>query len=422
MTRPRVHARGSAFGAIALLLLGSVPGAADETAPAGSVPVGVMERPRPDYDAQGIALGDWTLFPALAALANYDDNVFRLQQQRAPDWYAETAPSLRLVRKWDGGAFSVFGNADNLAYARFDRLNLTDWSFGADGSVTLAKGLLLTGSGYYGESHEGFESAEVIGAQRDYTRYYRGHAESHLNYENGDWIVGGGATFDRFDWGSTTLLDGSRFSNGDRDESLFAPYAKAGYRFAPGYYLFARALYDGRNFDHDVRSSTGGRIDAGISFAPNKTWNGEVYLGWLHQEFKSPLPDFSTIDYGAAIDWYPSDILTVHFTASRAASDIVLPGFTVSDDQTFRLSADYEARHDVIVQGVVGYTNSHLEGPSFARTDQYPSAGVTVRYLINRYAGAEFGYVYSSRHSAPNPFEVLNFRDQIFSAGLRLHI
>jgi hypothetical protein len=183
-----------------------------------------------------------------------------------------------------------------------------------------------------------------------------------------------------------------------------------------------RALYDGRNFDHDVRSSTGGRIDAGLAFAPNKAWNGEVYLGWLHQEFKSPLPDFSTIDYGAAIDWYPSDVLTFHFTASRAASDIVLPGFTVSDDQTFRLSADYEVRHDLIVQGAIGYTNSHLEGPSFARTDQYPSAGVTVRYLIDRYASAEFGYLYSSRHSAPNPFAVLNFRDQIFTAGLRLHI
>jgi hypothetical protein len=93
----------------------------------------------------------------------------------------------------------------------------------------------------------------------------------------------------------------------------------------------------------------------------------------------------------------------------------------VSDDQSFRLAADYEARHDVIVQAFAGYTNSRLIG-SVSRTDQYPSAGLTVRYLINRYASTEFSYLYTSRHSTPNPFDTLNFRDQIFSAGLRLHI
>lgn len=408
------------FCTAVLFALCTTPAPAEERS-AGTVQLGVMDRPRPDYDAQGIAWGDWTFFPALAGTANYDDNVFRLQRPRSPDWYVETIPSARLQRKWSGGAFGIFGNLDNLAYARFGRLNLTDWSVGLDGSATLAKGLTLGGSGYFGEYHEGFESAEVIGQQRDYTRYFHGHAESQLNYESGHWILGGGATFDRYEWRPTVTISGDRFSNSNRDESLFAPYAKAAYEFTPGYHLFVRALYDGRNFDNDVRSSSGGRIDAGLAFAPDKTLNGEVYLGWLHQEFRPPLPDFSTLDYGATVDWYAMKQLTLHLTAARAASDIVLPGFTVSDDQSFRLSADYEARHDVIVQAFAGYTDSRLAG-LISRVDRYPSAGLTVRYLINRYTSAEFAYLYSSRHSAPNPFDVLNFRDQVFTVGLRVHI
>jgi len=145
---------------------------------------------------------------------------------------------------------------------------------------------------------------------------------------------------------------------------------------------------------------------------------GEVYGGYLHQHFPDPLlPDFSAIDYGAALDWYVAPTFTVHFNAARALSDIVLPGVSVTDDQSVRLGFDSELRQDLILQGFAAYTDSHYVGVK--RTDRYPSAGVTLRYLINQYASAELSYVYTSRGST---LESTNFRDQIFSAGLLLHI
>ncbi len=40
--------------------------------------VGVMDRARPAYDAKGIPLGGFRLFPSLDVVGTYDDNVFRL--------------------------------------------------------------------------------------------------------------------------------------------------------------------------------------------------------------------------------------------------------------------------------------------------------------------------------------------------------
>src|ERR1700712_320465 len=39
--------------------------------------IGVMQRPRPEYDAKGIPLGAFRMFPSLDVNATYDDNVFR---------------------------------------------------------------------------------------------------------------------------------------------------------------------------------------------------------------------------------------------------------------------------------------------------------------------------------------------------------
>ena len=44
---------------------------------AAGQPIGVMDRPRPDYDAKGLPVGGFRLRPALDVGASYDDNVYR---------------------------------------------------------------------------------------------------------------------------------------------------------------------------------------------------------------------------------------------------------------------------------------------------------------------------------------------------------
>ncbi len=53
------------------------------------------------------------------------------------------------------------------------------------------------------------------------------------------------------------------------------------------------------------------------------------------------------------------------------------------------------------------------------RTDNYPGAGVGVKYLMNRYMSANLNYNYSDRSSN---FPGINYTDNMISLGLSLHI
>ena len=400
---------------------------------ANALPKGVMETPRPDYDAQGIALDNWTLFPSLAATANYDDNVFRSLANRNWDWYFETTPAFRLQRKTQDGVFDIFGDADFFNYVEFPRLNLTDWTIGADSKLNLSTHFAAALSGYYGEYHEDFASVNLIenpSAEREYTRYFKGHFETAASYGSGDWLVSGGASLDRFDWQSTVLLSGLHVSNEDRNATYVDPYARVAYQVAPSYQVYARALYDRRDFDElrdrfgFDRDSSGVELDGGMTALIGQTLNLDAFLGYREQQFRNfavdpdhRLQDVAELDYGLTADWYAAPTFTAHLSATRSLSDLILPDASLSDDQTVRLSADWEARHDVIVQEFVAYTYSRLIGTE--RVDRYPAAGVTLRYLINRYASAELAYLFTARHSTDRPSE---FSDQIVTVGLNLHI
>ena len=94
--------------------------------------VGVLERERPAYDAKGIPLGGFRLYPRLNFDTAYDDNVFRLPAAQS-DWYFRETPTLRLRSQWGQHFLEVYGGADNYNYSRFSSLDLTDWNMGAAG-------------------------------------------------------------------------------------------------------------------------------------------------------------------------------------------------------------------------------------------------------------------------------------------------
>ncbi len=95
----------------------------------------------------------------------------------------------------------------------------------------------------------------------------------------------------------------------------------------------------------------------------------------------------------------------------------MLAGASAADNKSIRFSGDYEFRPDIIVQGYVSYADVSYVGTT--RTDEYPGAGIGVKYLLNRYVSANLNYNYSER-SANVPG--VNFTDDMISLGLTLHI
>jgi uncharacterized protein (PEP-CTERM system associated) len=109
--------------------------------------------------------------------------------------------------------------------------------------------------------------------------------------------------------------------------------------------------------------------------------------------------------------------MTVHLTVSHTISDVIISGVSASEDDAGKLSAEYELGYNLIAQAYGGYTHSSLRGSS--RSDDYPSAGVNLKYLMNEYLSANLSYDYDERSSN---LARANYRDNMISFRITGHI
>lgn len=385
--------------------------------------VGVMDRARPAYDAKGIPLGGFRLFPTFTANAAYDDNVFKTNSP-VSDWVFTQSPEVRLSSQWGRHAFEIYGGSNTYEYAQYTGANLTDWRAGADGKLDISRSANVSANASYGQEHEAWNSPNVAGFQSAPNRYWLSHVDTAAVYQPNRLGFGIGGVFDHYNWTKTPKNGGGFLYNDDRDQSEYQAYAKVYYDFSPGYSGYVKASYDERDFDSYFdrsglhRSSHGYHIDSGLNLQISHLVSGEIYIGYLNQNFASKaLSDVSGFDFGAKLDWYISPVLTAHLSGGRTLSDVVLSGVSASDNKNVAASVDYELRENIILQGRVSYTNSKYVGSS--RTDDLPSAGFGVKYLFNRYASLDFNYNYSERSTATAAAE---YTDNTVSIGLNLHI
>jgi hypothetical protein len=388
--------------------------------------VGVMDRPRPPYDAKGIPLGGFRVYPTLDVLGTYDDNILRLSTKTG-DFYVAESPAVKLQSQWGRHFLEVYVGLNNYNYLDNSREDLTDWQIGGDGRLDIVKGSSLAGAATYGELHELLSSPNTIGNQLSPNRYYKTNGTVTAIYKPNRLGFQFSGIIDRYDWDPTILSGGGIISNADREETEYQGSAKASYDFSPGYSGFLRAAYDSRSFDLNLdrsgshRSSTGYRFNGGVDLQISNLVAGEFYVGYLEQHYAkavpSPLPNIAGLDFGGQLDWYISPVFTAHLSGGHYLSDTTLAAVSATSDESVKVSGDYELAFNTILQGYFAYTHSKFEGTT--REDEYPGAGVTVKYLMNEYLSASLGYNYSERSST---ISSTNFNDSMISLSLSAHI
>jgi hypothetical protein len=144
---------------------------------------------------------------------------------------------------------------------------------------------------------------------------------------------------------------------------------------------------------------------------------GQIFAGYLEQQFALPLQDVSGPSYGAALYWYATPLITVRVAAQRALSDTTLPGVSVSDDRSFVLGADYEVLRDLIARASATFVEADFVGSS--REDSLKRAELNLIYFVNRHVSATARYTYQERASS-TPTQ--DFTENTFNAGLHFQL
>jgi hypothetical protein len=384
--------------------------------------MGVLDRARPEYDAAGLALDAFTLYPTLAVSAGVDDNIFRAPTATASALFI-VSPRLDLRGSWDEDTLQLFTQLDHYAYADRDTESRTNWMLGAAGRKDLGAGAFLGGNGYYFDTHENRTSPDLSLLALSPTRYQRLHADGALSRQLSLWTLSAAFNYDRFDFDQTQLTIGGPIDNGDRDRNAYQFTGRAGYEVSTGQTVFAQVTYDPRDFDRLLdrngvnRSSDGYRLDLGASLMITPVIRAEGYVGLLQQNHAAPLTDTSTFDFNLTLDWFATELLTGHLYAARLIDDTTVAGASSIDVRRVGASLDYELLREVILQPYIRYDDAKFAG--IARTDRTFAAGLEGRYLLNQYVAAYAGYAFEQRDTNAAG---RNFTSNVFTFGLRAQL
>jgi hypothetical protein len=380
---------------------------------------GVMDRARPEYDAAGVPLGGLTLYPTLAASVSSDDNIYRAPGATS-DAIWTISPRLDLRSNWDSDAVQVFGQLDHLAYMNHDSESRTNWMLGGLGRLDLAQGSFLSNESSYFDTHESRTSPDLSLLALSPTRYRHVHTEGTASGQFSVINLTGTVDYDRFDFDSTQLIGGGTIANADRDRNVYEVTGRASYELAPEQTLFAQFTYDKRDFDSLLdrngfdRNSDGYRVDIGASMMVTPLIRATGYVGLLQQNYAAPLRDVSTMDFNAKIDWFATELLTAHFVASRIVDDTTISGASSVDVRHVGASVDYELLRQLILQPRINYSDDKFNG--VPRDDKITSAGLEVKYLLNRNFAAYAGYDFQQRDTNATGRD---YSDNVFTIGLR---
>jgi len=390
--------------------------------------LGVLDRPRPGYDPIGLEWGPYYIFPRLDLSTTYDSNVFATPTNTQDDVSFAVRPEVFVVSNWPRHAVSFRAAAEERVYAIHGTEDVTNVQTALDGRLDITDDYVTGGIGYE-LGHEDRASPDNVLNQKNPIQYQVGTAFIRYVHEVG--LIGFRVTGRIFDYGfdNGLTVTGETVPETYRDRLEYWLTPRVSYELYPGYYAFIQTPVNWRvynsKFDIDgfQRSSHGYEVDAGVSFAIGGASVGEVFVGYIDQEFDDRrLKPARGVGFGGSVLWNVTDITSLRFALARTVEEVVataVPNAVVPASSILQTAvtagAEHELDYNVLLWGRVGFVDQDFQGTT--RDDKIYFGQAGVRYLFNQYLNAGLDVDYHHRDSS---FAIFNYDRVQVTARLRL--
>ncbi len=376
-----------------------------------------------DYQAVGVSMGGFRFYPLMGLGAFHTSNVFRTAANTQSDTYVLLSPGFELISDWTRHQLKLSGGADIRLYSDLTSENRTDWRARIDGRIDVTRPLRIMLSAGHDVRHEERGAPDAPGNAAEPTEVAESSARVAVDYRNGRYGLKGEAAFSHFAWGTTKLIGLPDRSNDDRDRNEVGGALTALYEFSPGYAAFVRAGALSRDyvqdFDRDGVSRDLSQVgaDAGVEFEMTTLLIGELTLGYRQYTFDDDVfQDIDSVNYGAALRWYPTELTTVRLNVSRALEPSTLIGVSGVLTTTYQARLEHELLRNLIINASAAITREEFEGS--VRDDDTTRVGLEARYFLNRTATLSATADYVDRTST---FPSAAYDETVFgvNAGLK---
>ena len=363
--------------------------------------VSVLARDRPEYDASGIPVGGFIIFPKLVASTEFNSNALASDTGAQSDWTFRLDPSLLIQSNWNRHELEVGGDVQATQNARFSSNNELAWRFHADGRLDIhgnsyVAALVDVRKLYIERSDTDFPQ-NATGP----TAYYSYGALLKGVYEYDRVRLTGTLAAYYLDYGVTPGLNGTPVDQNYRDNTFLTADGRAEYGFTPEVAGFAELS----------ESAVQYRAPAG-PFGPNPNANetdflvganfdiahlarGEAAIGVLDRSY-GPRQYKGNVGLAAngKVEYFPMDRLTLTASARRALVETIYgfgtkisPGYI---DTGGRFEADYELKYNLILTGRIDQSVENYQ--EVDRNDVVGLYSIGGTYLINRNLGFNLSY------------------------------
>ena len=389
-------------------VLPGATGAQELPTGAEDVPRGetVTTRQRPEVIPLGMRVGTFLLYPKISVTETYDDNIFRVEEDKDHDLITTIGPEFDLRSDWNNHAFNLRGDARIDRFARSEKENVEDYNVDADGRYDITRNIFLFGFLGYSQLSEDRGSPDDAGGvvPTEYNAYRGGVRYFHRLNRVSFRLDAEAQKFDFDDVSRGPLL--LPVNNDDRDRLESNVTLRAGYEIVPEYEAFVRATGNNRAYRTAVddtgvgRDSQGYEIVTGVAIDFTGITFGNLFAGYRKQWYDDDnLSTIEGITGGANITWNVTPLTTFHAGIVRRVEETTAivagrrsSGFFAT---RYSVSADHEVLRNLLLNASVALTENDYKG--IDREDRIYDVGVSARYLLNRNFYGSIGYRYTLR-------------------------
>lgn len=382
--RPRTRLGAAALAAgLTLAAAAGAPAQAQRLEPGQSV----LDRPRPAYQARGLALGSVTAIPSVELRQTWIDNLRAESDGGDGDLVTTVAPALDLGaagRRLELGLSA--GLARRVHWQRPSEDTL-DWQIAGDVAYSFGRAGGLRAAAVAARSHEDRADPDAAGGvsptPRDLRALVLGGTEDRGRIE-----IDLAVEVRRLNFHDVAARGGGRLDNDGRDRTRYTAAYRVDYRLTPGFGLFQRTtgnlrLYDRRDPLTGLRrSSAGSETVVGASFDVSGLTVGDAFVGWRQQRyFDTTLTEVAGLAVGLSLQSSPTELTTLNLDLSQAIEETTVPLAAGTRSTELGFSIDHELLRNLLLNAGVRWRQLDYAGTS--RRDTRLSLALGARWLIN---------------------------------------
>jgi hypothetical protein len=346
--------------------------------------VTVLSRIRPEYQAQGVQLGGFTINPELDQSIFDNSNVNGTAGPSSASWGSQTSGSISGQSDWSRNSLSGSVGFSNERYFALPTDDHTDWNIGLGGGYTIGQGELLANY-----SHASYhELGTSIGTARSETPSLDTTDTGELGYT---------FTFGRFEVTPTLDLSAYRFgavtqngvsiSQSQFDRNVVAGGVVTRYELTGAAGLLFVFRGEDSNFINPApgqpsNNSNSVMVLTGLDYQAKSVWRYSLLVGVESRFFAAAQYGSSTGPIVSAdVVYTPTGVLTVTGSLTRLFEDPDTGGTDGFALTQANVVVDYELLRNVLLQGRAGLQYAaYLQGGT--QTSETVGGGLT--WLLNR--------------------------------------